>query len=59
MNPEVMYELLKDLDGDLVLESTINVCKKEHLYPDTNLVALIRDYANNGGKKPEAWVHSS
>lgn len=55
MNPEIMYELLNDLDGELVLKSVINICKQEQLYPDSNLVALIREYVREGGKKIK-WV---
>jgi hypothetical protein len=44
--------LLADLDDDLFLHAIARICREEiALYPDTNIVALIRQYAQGGSKE--------
>jgi hypothetical protein len=55
----VYYELLKDLDSDAVFNAVIAICKESQLYPDSNLIAMIRDIAQPKSKyavKPGTWI---
>lgn len=45
IEPEIYYELLKDLEPQSVLDAVVSICKEKQLYPDSNLIAMIRDYA--------------
>ena len=50
IEPEVYYELLKDIEGEKVFNAVIAICKEKQLYPDSNLIAMIRDYAQPKSK---------
>ena len=42
--PEIYFELLKDLKDEFFLMAVIDVCKtQKEMYPGTNLIAILRE----------------
>lgn len=57
IEPVVYYELLKDLDDESFLKATVELCKDHvELYPDTNLVALLRNKYMEIKKRPQEFL---
>ena len=52
--PEFYFELLKDLKDGPFLEAVIDICKNlKELYPDSNLLAILRDKTTEISRRPK------